>query len=932
MSDHKLISPLLDGFMMGDPISDHDGVRCCPAMRENTDDKYIVKIISIPSSQKQLDALLLTGAYPDAASAMDYFKETAEGVAKEAEILKELSSLQGFLPYESWQIAPIEKNRLGYEVYLLGPYKRSLEKYLKSNTITHKGALQLGLNLCEALSICRRAGYMFVDLKPSNVFMDGEQGYKIGDLGFASLSSMKYNSMPEKYRSAYTPPELHDDLTTFNPTADVYAVGMILYQIYNNGRLPFEGKAPASALPAPLNADYEMAEIIAKAIDPSPRERWQTPIEMGQALAAYLTRNGAEDTPIVPPVLEPGMTPTGKPEPRQDETNPDETTPGADSGDEIAEGKMSGEVSDMLAQADELLSMTLPEQVVIPSAPDVEQLDAQIKQEAQAAAAPGTPEVRNDEKNVRVSDPEYDDGDEEEMLLPNKPRKKSWIGMLILTAVLVLLGYGGFRFYRDYYLLPIDSMSIHGNKDTITVFVDTQIDETLLTVVCTDTYGNTMSLPLVGGNAEFIGLNPGTTYKITLQTEGFHLLKGAEPCNYTTSEQTKITDFSAKTGTEDGSAIVSFNLQGREAQDWTLTYSTEGEESQSVSFTGHSVSITGLTVGKTYSFLLEDPSGELWIVGKTELDFTASEIIIAQNLSITGCVDGVLTAQWETPEDASVSAWTVRCYSDGGYDKTITTTENTVQFDGIVENKAYTVEVSAADMTQSTRAYISANPATITRIAIDAPQDDYVLNLSWEFEGTVPEGGWLLLYSLDNGENRAVVTCADNSAVIDPRVPGATYHFSIQAADGSTVFEGQTTYDCVETDPFNAHDVKASKVSASLCPTPKQEDWSYKNIDKDDYTSRYAPGDKASIVIYSDNRAKSSEDAIEVMFIIRDSEGNVMMDLINTVSAVWNDLWNNRTRYCELDIPAIPGIPGKYTVEIYFNERLLVSKNLTITE
>ena len=63
MSEFKLISPLLDGFIMGDPISDHHGVRCCPAMHTETEHKYIVKIISIPATQTQVDALLLTGAY-----------------------------------------------------------------------------------------------------------------------------------------------------------------------------------------------------------------------------------------------------------------------------------------------------------------------------------------------------------------------------------------------------------------------------------------------------------------------------------------------------------------------------------------------------------------------------------------------------------------------------------------------------------------------------------------------------------------------------------------------------------------------------------------------------------------------------------------------------------------------------------------------------
>ena len=75
MSDPKIISPLLDGFAMGAPISSHHGVRCCPAMRQNSDSKYIVKVLSFPASQVQLDALLLTGAYTDKNSALAYFKD-----------------------------------------------------------------------------------------------------------------------------------------------------------------------------------------------------------------------------------------------------------------------------------------------------------------------------------------------------------------------------------------------------------------------------------------------------------------------------------------------------------------------------------------------------------------------------------------------------------------------------------------------------------------------------------------------------------------------------------------------------------------------------------------------------------------------------------------------------------------------------------------
>lgn len=258
MSDKLNISPLLDGFTLGNPMSSRSGVRCYPAIKENSDKKYIVKVISIPASQVQLDALLLTGAYKDPADAMDYFKELSDGIIQEAEILQKLSPLEGFLPYEGWQIEPMENGQLGYRVYLLSSFKRTLDKYLRRNLMTHLQAVNLGLDLCAALAICRRAGYMYVDLKPTNVFMSDEREFRIGDLGFVKLDSLKFNSLPAKFVSKYSAPELHDAMNSINETADTYALGMLLYQIYNDGNLPFKDKAPAEELPSPCNADYEI--------------------------------------------------------------------------------------------------------------------------------------------------------------------------------------------------------------------------------------------------------------------------------------------------------------------------------------------------------------------------------------------------------------------------------------------------------------------------------------------------------------------------------------------------------------------------------------------------------------------------------------------------------------------------------------------------
>ena len=290
MSEQNNISPLLDGFTLGAPFSEHHGVACFPAIKDLSNKKYIVKKITVPASQQQFDALLFAGAYKDPGDAMEYFRENGERILAEAELLKKLSKIEGFLSYDEWQMEPITRRRLGYEIYLVSSYKRSLEKYMRKNPFTHLEAVNLALDLCSALSVCRQSGYLYVDLKPSNIFVSEKKEYRIGDLGFLSLDALRYASLPERYFSSYTPPELLDPMESMNLTVDTYAVGMILYQLYNDGHLPFSGFAPAEPLPSPCHADYELADIILKAIHPDPEERWTDPKDMGKAIASYMQR------------------------------------------------------------------------------------------------------------------------------------------------------------------------------------------------------------------------------------------------------------------------------------------------------------------------------------------------------------------------------------------------------------------------------------------------------------------------------------------------------------------------------------------------------------------------------------------------------------------------------------------------------------------
>lgn len=299
MSEFKPVSPLLDGFTIGTPVNDHFGICCYPAVNTDTNRKYILKVIALPASQSQADALLYTGAFKNASQISEYFHSAAQEIEKEVESLRKLSRQSFFLPFEGCQIEPMEHNLIGHQVFLLSCFRLSLEKYMHRKTITHLEAVNLGIDLCAALTACRKLDMVYVALKPSNIFITSKKEYKIGDLGLVPMSAMRYTPMPAKYRSVYTPPELMDDLQLLNPTVDTYAVGMILYQLFNDGVLPVDTK---KELTAPMNADDDITAIIRKACSVNPDERWQSPEEMSQALVHYIQTQTVNATPIMDPI------------------------------------------------------------------------------------------------------------------------------------------------------------------------------------------------------------------------------------------------------------------------------------------------------------------------------------------------------------------------------------------------------------------------------------------------------------------------------------------------------------------------------------------------------------------------------------------------------------------------------------------------------
>ena len=249
--------------------------------------------------------------------------------------------------------------------------------------------------------------------------------------------------------------------------------------------------------------------------------------------------------------------------------------------------------------------------------------------------------------------------------------------------------------------------------------------------------------------------------------------------------------FNAVTGAENGSAILSFTVDGPDSDQWSVVYSAEGEEEQTASFPSHMVTVTGLTVGKEYTFRLI-PDTDLYVTGTEEIKFVAADLVYAENLIVTSCIDNTLIAQWDTPDGATVETWTVRCYNDD-YNETIITAENTAVFDELDHTKAYTVEVTAAAMSVNQRVNVPENSVTISNLVVDAT-DFSALQLTWDASKDVPKDGWHLTYTIDGSELQSTILCDDNSATIPYQVPGSVYEITIRDASGMVALGTPYTY------------------------------------------------------------------------------------------------------------------------------------------
>jgi len=149
-----------------------------------------------------------------------------------------------------------------------------------------KSTLQIMIQLCTALEYAHQFT-VHRDIKPENVMILPNGTVKLMDFGISKLMSNQSMTATSVIMGTphYMSPEQIKDSRNVDARADVYSIGVMLYEILT-GNLPTGIPKPASQIIKDLPPSLD--PIVEKCVEPQPINRYQNVSDLKQALTSNL--------------------------------------------------------------------------------------------------------------------------------------------------------------------------------------------------------------------------------------------------------------------------------------------------------------------------------------------------------------------------------------------------------------------------------------------------------------------------------------------------------------------------------------------------------------------------------------------------------------------------------------------------------------------
>ncbi|MEK7953852.1 serine/threonine-protein kinase [Luteolibacter soli] len=196
----------------------------------------------------------------------------AERFAREARVLGKLNHPNIVMVFEHGES--------GGFFYLLMEYVDgvNLRQAMRAGRFTPEQALALVPGICDALQAAHAQGVWHRDIKPENILLDAAGRVKIADFGIARIVGDPARDFTLTRTGnalgsvAYMAPEQHEKPHEVDHRADIYSLGVVIYEMLT-GELPL-GRFPAPSRRAEVNAQID--EIVLRTLEKERELRQQS--------------------------------------------------------------------------------------------------------------------------------------------------------------------------------------------------------------------------------------------------------------------------------------------------------------------------------------------------------------------------------------------------------------------------------------------------------------------------------------------------------------------------------------------------------------------------------------------------------------------------------------------------------------------------------
>lgn len=239
----------------------------------------------------------------------NYAEKLQVDYVAEIEMMQALKDHINVTAYEEYEVLS-RGDEPGWDIVIRMEMVTPVPEYIRSNPFTIGDAVLLGCDVCSMLEFCHPHEIVHRNICPQNIFVSTDGVFKVGDFAIEDPNGNLLSTLTDIDANCYMAPEVYYGEEPV-ASSDIYSLGLLLYGLLNNNRLPFmppypqqlalsdtvlanEKRFHGEPLPPPENAGEALSAIILKACSPEIEDRYASAAEMKDALNAVLYQQAAE--------------------------------------------------------------------------------------------------------------------------------------------------------------------------------------------------------------------------------------------------------------------------------------------------------------------------------------------------------------------------------------------------------------------------------------------------------------------------------------------------------------------------------------------------------------------------------------------------------------------------------------------------------------